>query len=109
MLSNLVEIWEGGKILAINVKCPKCGSTKVQLSNELNKHGCLYLILFGWFYFFILIPKWVIGFILFLLFDWWMAIIHKIAGKGHVWQSKKWFSNRKKIYYCHDCGHNFRA
>lgn len=31
--------------MAINVKCPKCGSTKVQLSNESSKHGCLYMVL----------------------------------------------------------------
>ena len=32
-------------------KCPKCGSTKVQLSNESSKHGCLYMVLFGIWYF----------------------------------------------------------
>lgn len=31
------------------------------------------------------------------------------AVKGHVWQCKKFFSNTKKIYYCHHCGYNFRA
>ena len=36
-------------------------------------------------------------------------IVAKSTGKGYVWQSKKWFSNNKKIYYCHDCGNNFRA
>ena len=36
--------------MAINRKCPKCGSTKVQLSNERSKHGCLFVILFGIWY-----------------------------------------------------------
>ena len=36
-------------------------------------------------------------------------IIKTIMRKGHVWQCKRWFSNRRKIYYCHNCGHNFRA
>ena len=37
--------------MAVNVKCPKCGSTKVQLSNEMSKHGCLWTVLFGIYYF----------------------------------------------------------
>ena len=40
-------------------------------------------------------------------------IVHPLdnaaCGKGHVWQSQRWFSNRRRIFYCHDCGHNFRA
>lgn len=95
--------------MAINRKCPKCGSDKVQLSNEMNKHGCLYMILFGWWYFAVLIFKWIIGLMILMLYDWWMAIIKAVMRKGHVWQCKKWFSNKKQVYYCHDCGHNFRA
>ena len=95
--------------MAINMKCPKCGSTKVQLSNESSKHGCLWTVLFGIYYFMWLMCKWMIGVMVFVCYDWWMAIVHKAAGKGHVWQSKRWFSNRRRIYFCHDCGHNFRA
>ena len=95
--------------MAINVKCPKCGGTKVQLSNEQNKHGCLYLVLFGWLYFMWLMFKWMIGFMVLLCYDSWMAIVHKAQNKGHVWQCKRFFSNKKKVYFCHDCGHNFRA
>lgn len=95
--------------MGVNVKCPKCGSTKVQLSNEMNKHGCLWTILFGIYYFFWLIFRWIIGLFVLICYDWWMAIIHKIRHKGHVWQFKRWFSNRRRVYYCHDCGHNFRA
>lgn len=93
----------------VNKKCPKCGSEKVQLSNESSKHGCLYLILFTIPYVIWMFLKWMIGLILFVLYDWWMAILKTVTGKGHVWQSKRWFSNRRRIYYCHDCGHNFRA
>lgn len=95
--------------MAINVKCPKCGSGKVQLSNESSKHGCLYLILFGWLYFMWLLVKWCIGVMIFICYDSWMIFLHKSSGKGHVWQSKRWFSNRRKIYFCHECGYNFRA
>lgn len=95
--------------MAINVKCPKCGGTKVQLSNEMSKHGCLYMVLFGIWYFMWMMCKWMIGFMVLVCYDWWMAIVHSVSGKGHVWQSKRWFSNRRKVYFCHDCGHNFRA
>lgn len=98
-----------GVKMAVNRICPKCGGTRVQLSNESSKHGCLLVVLFGIFYFFWIMIKWMIGFFVFLLYDWWMAIVHKSMRKGHVWQSKRWFSNRRRIYYCHDCGHNFRA
>lgn len=93
----------------MNIKCPKCGSTKVQLSNERSKHGCLWLVLFGVFYLMVLFIKWIIGFYIFLLYDWWAYFLHTSQGKGHVWQSKKWFSLTKKIYYCHECGYNFRG
>ena len=95
--------------MAINRKCPKCGGTKVQLSSESSKHGCLYMILFGLWYFILVMFKWMIGAMLLVCYDWWMAIVRATSGKGYVWQSKLWFSNRKQIYFCHDCGHNFRA
>ena len=95
--------------MAINVTCPKCGSTKVQLSNESSKQGCLYAVLFGIYYFIWIMIRWMIGFMVFICYDWWMAIVHKSSGKGHVWQAKRWFSNRRRIYYCHNCGYNFRA
>lgn len=95
--------------MALNIKCPKCGSTKVQLSSEKSKHGCLWMILFGIWYFMWIMAKWFVGMMIFLCYDWWMAIIKKSTGKGYVWQSKGWFSTKKRIYFCHDCGHNFRA
>lgn len=95
--------------MGVNVKCPKCGSTKVQLSNETSKHGCLWTLLFGIYYFVWIMIKWCVGMTIFICYDWWMAIIKKSSGRGHVWQSKRWFSNRRKIFFCHDCGHNFRA
>lgn len=95
--------------MAVNVKCPKCGDTHVQLSNEANKHGCLFTVLFGVYYLAWIAVKWMIGICVFMCYEWWMAIVHQLGGRGHVWQAKRWFSNRRRIYYCHHCGHNFRA
>ena len=95
--------------MGINRKCPKCGSERVQLSDVQKKHGCLWFILLGWIYVFWVMIKWMIGIIIFFVYDWWMAIVKASQGKGHVWQSKKWFSGSSKVYYCHDCGHNFKA
>lgn len=93
----------------LNVKCPKCGGTHVQLSNERSKNGCLWTLIFGVYYLALVLVKWCIGVAVFVCYDWWMYIVKKIQQKGHVWQSLKWFSGKKKIYYCHDCGYNFRA
>ena len=95
--------------MAINVKCPKCGSEQVQLSNEMSKHGCLYFVLFGWLYLIWLVIRWVIALVLLVCYDWWMAIVKASAKKGHVWLSKRWFVNRRRVFYCHACGHNFRG
>ncbi len=94
--------------MGVNTKCPKCGSEKVQCSNERSKNGCFWFIIFGWWYVILLMFKWMIGFIVLLCWDWWMALVKKNSGKGYIWKSRKWFSGKKKIYYCHDCGHNFR-
>lgn len=51
--------------MAINVRCPRCGSTKVQLSNESSKHGCLYTALFGIWYLMWIMCKWMVGIIVF--------------------------------------------
>lgn len=80
----------------INRKCPRCGSQQVQLSNERSKHGCLWLILFGIYYICWIFLKWMIGFCVFLCYDWWMVIVKQASGKGHVWQCKKFFLTRKK-------------
>ncbi len=95
--------------MAINVKCPNCGSSKVQLSNEEKKHGCFWFLIFGWYFIFWVIFKYIIGLMVLLCFDWWMAIIKKSSGKGYIWKSRRFFGGRRRIYYCHDCGKNFRA
>ena len=95
--------------MGINRKCPKCGGCKVQLSNEASKHGCLWTIMFGFVYLMWVMVKWMIGLMLLFCLDWWMAIMKASQKKGYVWQSKKWFSGKKQIYFCHDCGYNFRA
>ncbi len=95
--------------MALNRKCPKCGSDHVQLSNEKSKHGCFWTLLFGVVYICWVFIKWMIGCIIFICYDWWMAIINKCRSKGHIWQCRKWFSGNKRVFYCHDCGYNFKA
>ena len=93
----------------MTIKCPKCGGTHVQISNERSKHGCFWFILFGIFYLFWVMIKWMIGLLVLVCLDWWLAIIHAVRNKGYFWKSKRWFSGTKKLYYCHDCGNNFRG
>ena len=95
--------------MGTNRKCPKCGSQRVQMSSTSKSHGCLWMLLFGVFYVFWVIFKWIIGLMFLICFDWWMAIIKSSQNKGYVWQAEKWFAGDRKYYYCHDCGHNFKA
>ena len=95
--------------MSVNARCPKCGSTKVQMSQEKSKHGCLWTLLFGWWYVFFVMIKWCIGFMVLVCFDWWMAIIKNVSKKGYVWKSKGYFSGVKRTFYCHDCGYNFKG
>ncbi len=95
--------------MALNVQCPKCGSHRVQLSYKERGHGCLWTIFFGFYYIAWMFIKYIIGFYVFILYDWWMAIIRKASGKGHIWICNRWFSNSRRIYYCHSCGNNFKV
>lgn len=95
--------------MANNQRCPKCGSNHVQLSNVESKHGFFWFIIFGWIYLIVLPIKWFIGATIFVCFDWWMAMLAKKNEKGYVWKSKRWFSGRKKMYYCHNCHYNFKG
>ncbi|MCR4885410.1 MAG: hypothetical protein K5919_00655 [Clostridiales bacterium] len=95
--------------MAINRTCPKCGGKHVQLSSERSKHGCLWTVLFGIYYVCWVFIKWIIGLLVLILYDWWMAIVKACIRRGHVWQCRKWFSGTKRTFYCHDCGYNFKA
>ena len=95
--------------MGLNKKCPKCGSEKVQISNERSKHGFLWLILFGVYYLCWVMCKWFVGFFILCCIDWWLYLISKSQDKGYVWKCKGWFVGVKRIYYCHDCGHNFKG
>ncbi len=95
--------------MVINRKCPKCGSSRVQLANERSKHGCFWFLVFGIFYIFYVIFKWFTGMMIFICYDIWMFIANKTRGRGYVWQCLKWFSGNKRFFYCHECGYNFRA
>ena len=92
-----------------NLKCPKCGSTHVQLSSENSRHGCLWFLLLGWLYFFWAVIRAAIGVLILLFYDWYMAMSAKALGKGYVWQSRRWLCGKKRVYYCHNCHHNFRG
>lgn len=91
------------------IKCPKCGSTKVQLSNERSKHGVLWLILFGWLYVIWWCLKLVAALMVLMFFDWWYALLKHNNKKGYVWLSKRIMENKTRIYYCHNCSNNFRV
>ena len=72
--------------MSINMRCPKCGSYKVQLSDERSKHGCFWFLVFGILYLIWIPIKWCIGVMILLLFDWWMALIKALCHKGYVWK-----------------------
>ena len=95
--------------MAKQMQCPKCGSTKVQLSNVESSKGCIYFLVFGWIYLVLIPIKWCIGIAVFAFIDWWMAIVKKGQGKGYVYKCRRWFSGKRKMYYCHDCSHNFKG
>ena len=95
--------------MALNPKCPRCGSTQVQLTSNGSKHGCLWLLIFEWWYVIWIFFKWIIGLLLFVYVDWWMMLIRSIQGRGYVPLSKACFSGRRKTYYCRNCSNNFRG
>ena len=95
--------------MSLNPKCPKCGSSKVTLTNENSKHGFLWLILLGWLWVMWWIFKASIALIVLICFDWWYAIIQKNQGKGYVWLSKRIIQNKSRVYHCNNCDHNFKG
>ena len=95
--------------MSVNKKCPKCGSTKVQLSSEKSKHGILWTILFGVYYACWWFCKAMVALMVLMCWDWWYSIIKKSQNKGYVWLSKRIIENKSQVYFCHDCGHNFRG
>ncbi len=94
--------------MSLNAKCPRCGSTNVQLTSEKSKHGCLWLFLFGILYLIWIPIKWCIGLLVLLLVDWWVALVKKKQGKIYVWKSRGFFTLSKRYYYCHNCSNNFK-
>lgn len=95
--------------MAINRKCPKCGSEKVQLSNVKGNSGLLKFIFFGGFYLMWIFTKWCIGATLLVVWDSWNFILASKKEVGYVWQSKKWFALNKHAFFCHECAYNFTA
>ena len=95
--------------MALNVKCPKCGSTEVQITSVDGSKGLLWFILFGWFYLILLPIKWMIGLAVLICIDSWMSFLKKKEGVGYIWKCKRWFSGKRKTYYCHSCHNNFKG
>lgn len=91
------------------IKCPKCGSTKVQVSQEKSKHGFLWFLLVGWIYGIWWLFKAAVALAVLIYFDWWWAIIKKKEGKGYVWLSKRIIQNKTKLCYCQKCHNNFKV
>lgn len=95
--------------MGINPQCPRCGSNMAQLTKEESKHGCFYMFLFGIWYFMWIFIKWIFAFSLLVYLDWWLALICKLMGRGYVWKSKRLLSTKRRTYFCHNCGHNFKT
>ncbi len=94
--------------MRLNVRCPRCGSRRVQCSNERSKNGCFWFFLIGFPYVLFVLLKWMVGLFLLVCFDWWIAILRRSIGRGYVFRSLRLFSGTKRIFFCHDCGYNFR-
>ena len=95
--------------MSINKICPRCGSNKVELTHINKGYGCLFGIIFGFFYLILIVLiKWMIGLTILLVWDWWFAIVMKSSNKPYTWISKRFFF-RRNTYYCHECGNNFKA
>ena len=94
-----------------NRKCPNCGSENVLLNvaDEENANGCLWFFLFGIVYIFWVLAKWTVGLIILCTYDWWMALAKSREQKGYVWKSERWFSGKRKSYFCQDCSHYFKS
>lgn len=91
------------------MRCPRCGSTRVQLTTVRGGHGCLWFLLLGWYYVIWVIIRWCIGFLVLCYWDWWVAIIQALRRKGYAWKCRRFFRGTTKYYYCHKCSRNFRG
>ena len=109
------------------MKCNKCGSENmtahVQTSTSYRKgHGCLWTILFGFFYWTWLIIKWIfkltIAMMWYLLVEWWRAIIIVIQKKPYSkpeWLTKmlrrrgKTYTEHQTVFVCNNCGNTQEA
>ncbi len=93
--------------MSLNSRCPRCGSENTQLSAETRTRGCLWLIAFGWYYVAFVALKWFVGVMLFLFIDWWLAIIFACIRRPYRWTCRRFFTGRRRYYFCHNCGHNY--
>lgn len=95
-------------MILLNSRCPKCGSKYTELVQEKYREYPVWLVPFRVSFVAWVITRWLIGVFVFALYDWWVALIRVLMGKGHIWMSKKLFTIHKRTFYCHNCGQNFR-
>ena len=75
-------------------KCSRCGSAKT--SYEVDEE-ILYRLLIGILYLLIVLIRWVIGLVIFVLCDWWGVIYHFIlcgithSSSRYKWKCRSWF------------------
>lgn len=103
--------------------CEKCGSqnVKVDVVNEIsyNKgHGCMFTIIFGFYYWGWLLFKWFVKFMVGLTYwlSWaWISFIYCSITKNE-WKKPDWYikfmrvqgkmyNDQKSIAVCQTCGH----
>ena len=89
-------------------RCPNCRSENVLISYEKEEETNFLVIFLGILYLFVLLARWTVGIILFLIYDSWRAIIENSRGRIHLYKSKKWFRGSKKSYYCQGCKTHFK-
>ena len=80
--------------MAKRKKCSRCGSAKTpyEIDEEI-----LYSLLIGIFWLLIVLIKWVIGLVIFVLYDWWRVVYHVIScrithsSSRYKWKCRSWF------------------
>ncbi len=95
-------------IMLLNSNCPRCGSKHTELVQEKYREYPVWLAPFRVSVFAWIVTRWIMGIFAFVLYDWWVALIRSLMGKGHIWLSKKCFTIHERTFYCRNCGHNFR-
>jgi hypothetical protein len=79
-------------------RCSKCGNA---LFPDNIDEEILYGILYGIIYVIILLVKWMIGLMILVFYDWWMAICYSVYTvvtkdkRRYRWKCRNWFLNNR--------------